>query len=42
VNKPLGVVALDLDLRKADGTICVQGKSTCAFKGAAKSALQKA
>jgi acyl dehydratase len=32
VIKPLGVVALDLEIRKLDGTLCVQGKTTCAFK----------
>jgi 3-hydroxybutyryl-CoA dehydratase len=32
IIKPLGLVALDLDARKKDGTVCVQGKTTCAFK----------
>lgn len=32
IIKPMGVVALDLDVRKSDGTVCVQGKTTCAFK----------
>ena len=32
IVKPLGLVALDLDITKMDGTRCVQGKTTCAFK----------
>lgn len=32
IVKPLGLVALDLDVTKQDGTRCVQGKTTCAFK----------
>ncbi len=32
IIKPLGLVALDLDVRKSNGTLCVQGKTTCAFK----------
>jgi len=32
IIKPLGLVALDLAVRKTDGTLCVQGKTTCAFK----------
>ena len=29
---PLGSVLLDLRIEKADGTLCVAGKTTCAFK----------
>jgi acyl dehydratase len=32
IIKPLGVVLLDLHVRKPDGTLCVEGKTTCAFK----------
>ena len=42
VIKPLGAVALDLDVRKTDGTICVQGKTTCVFKGPADPAKPEA
>ena len=32
VLKPLGTVLLDLQVRKQDGTLCVEGKTSCAFK----------
>ena len=32
VLKPLATVALDLEARKADGTVCVAGGSTCVFR----------
>ena len=32
ILRPLGTVALDLDIRKADGTVCVEGKASCVFK----------
>lgn len=32
ILRPLGTVALDLLIRKQDGTVCVEGKTSCAFK----------
>ncbi len=32
ILKPLGTVLLDLLITKNDGTLCVEGKTTCAFK----------
>src|SRR5262245_60718327 len=32
VVRPLGAVLLALRIAKADGTLCVEGKTTCAFK----------
>ncbi len=42
VIKPLGLVALDLEVRKRDGSLCVEGKTTCAFKGPAEPATAEA
>ena len=36
VLKPLGTVLLDLSVVKQDGTVCVEGKTSCAFKTASK------
>jgi len=33
VLKPLGTVLLDLVVKKQDGTVCVEGKTSCVFKG---------
>ena len=35
IIKSLGAVALDLEVRKKDGALCVEGKTTCVFKGSA-------
>lgn len=32
ILKPLGTVALDLEVRKQDGAVCVAGKTSCVFK----------
>lgn len=32
ILRPLGTVLLDLVIKKTDGTLCVEGKATCAFK----------
>jgi len=32
VIKPLGTVALDLEVRRQDGSVCVAGKTSCVFK----------
>jgi acyl dehydratase len=32
VLRPLGAVHLDLLIEKSDGTLCVEGKTVCAFK----------
>lgn len=36
IIKALGVVALDLEVRKKDGALCVEGKATNAFRGPAQ------
>ena len=33
VLRPLGAVLLDLGITKSDGAICVEGKTTCVFRG---------
>lgn len=32
ILKPLGAVLLTLSIEKADGVVCVEGKTTCVFK----------
>lgn len=32
VVRPLGSISLDLTIQKPDGTFCVAGRTTCAFK----------
>ncbi len=32
VLRPLGSVALDLHVRKPDGTLCVEGRASCIFR----------